>query len=231
MLDGRCRVDGRHRGNRSEKAGSCAGADIRGCNVPEPVRRPTPQAAGHPARRPVRGCAPDRPQQAVRAWRAHPAPGQLMAARWSMRLLLPLPGPALRHWRGGAARHRAPDRQADHRRAWSPPRPSRRISVCPPCSSAHDIERAYLAVTRGRPPAARPGTVDQPPRAVASGDRKKMAVVRNPESRRSGRHAVTHYRTAGDVRHPREGHWPCPPRQPWSSAGSRPAAPTRSVCT
>ncbi|MDX1293549.1 MAG: pseudouridine synthase, partial [Hyphomonas sp.] len=55
----------------------------------------------------------------------------------------------------------------------------------------HDIERKYLAVTRGAP---RPlsGTVDMPI-ARATGDRKKMAVVRNPESG-VGRNAVTHYR-------------------------------------
>ena len=56
---------------------------------------------------------------------------------------------------------------------------------------AHDIERAYLAVTRGAP---RPlvGTVDEPI-ARSTGDRKKMAVVRNPESG-AGRYAVTHYK-------------------------------------
>ena len=55
----------------------------------------------------------------------------------------------------------------------------------------HDIERTYLAVTRGAP---RPlvGTVDM--RIVRSThDRKKMAVVRDEESE-DGRHAVTHYR-------------------------------------
>jgi len=57
---------------------------------------------------------------------------------------------------------------------------------------AHDIDRLYLAVTRGAP---RPlsGTVDLPI-ARSTGDRKKMAVVRNPESR-AGRNAVTHYKT------------------------------------
>lgn len=55
----------------------------------------------------------------------------------------------------------------------------------------HDIDRLYLAVTRGAP---RPltGTVDLPI-ARATGDRKKMAVVRNPDSG-VGRNAVTHYR-------------------------------------
>ena len=55
----------------------------------------------------------------------------------------------------------------------------------------HDIERKYLAVTRGAP---RPlsGTVDMPI-ARSTADRKKMAVVRNPESG-VGRNAVTHYR-------------------------------------
>lgn len=55
----------------------------------------------------------------------------------------------------------------------------------------HDIERMYLAVTRGAPrPLA--GTVDA---AIARSqtDRKKMSVHRNPDSP-SARHAVTHYR-------------------------------------
>lgn len=55
----------------------------------------------------------------------------------------------------------------------------------------HDIERMYLAVTRGAP---RPlvGTVDA---AIARSqtDRKKMSVHRNPDSP-SARRAVTHYR-------------------------------------
>ncbi|MEZ5953715.1 MAG: RluA family pseudouridine synthase [Hyphomonas sp.] len=57
---------------------------------------------------------------------------------------------------------------------------------------SHDIERAYLAVTRGAP---RPssGTVDEH-LARSSADRKKMAVVRNPEAG-FGRRAVTHYKT------------------------------------
>lgn len=57
--------------------------------------------------------------------------------------------------------------------------------------AAHDIERAYYAVTRGSP---RPlvGTVNA---AIArsTADRKKMAVVRNPNSG-AGRHAITHYK-------------------------------------
>ncbi|MBK8198035.1 MAG: RluA family pseudouridine synthase [Acidobacteria bacterium] len=55
----------------------------------------------------------------------------------------------------------------------------------------HDIDRMYLAVTRGAPrPLA--GTVDA---AIARsvGDRKKMSVHRNPDSP-SARRAVTHYR-------------------------------------
>ncbi len=55
----------------------------------------------------------------------------------------------------------------------------------------HDIDRMYLAVTRGAP---RPlsGTVDA---AIARSqtDRKKMSVHRNPDSP-SARRAVTHYR-------------------------------------
>ncbi|MEM7766498.1 MAG: RluA family pseudouridine synthase [Pseudomonadota bacterium] len=62
--------------------------------------------------------------------------------------------------------------------------------------AAHDMERAYLAVTRGAP---RPlvGTVDA---AIArsTADRKKMSVVRAPRGRdpidTKGRHAVTHYK-------------------------------------
>jgi len=57
----------------------------------------------------------------------------------------------------------------------------------------HDIERMYLAVTRGAP---RPlsGTVDA---AIARSvnDRKKMSVHRNPDSP-AARRAVTHYRAA-----------------------------------
>ncbi|MFN4225427.1 MAG: RluA family pseudouridine synthase [Hyphomonas sp.] len=55
----------------------------------------------------------------------------------------------------------------------------------------HDIERMYLAVTRGAPrPLA--GTIDG---AIARsvGDRKKMSVHKNPESA-AARRAVTHYR-------------------------------------
>lgn len=57
--------------------------------------------------------------------------------------------------------------------------------------ASHDIERSYLAVTRGAP---RPlvGTVNAPI-ARSTGDRKKMAVVRNPDSQK-GRHAITHYK-------------------------------------
>lgn len=55
----------------------------------------------------------------------------------------------------------------------------------------HDIDRVYVALTRGCP---RPlsGTVDET-LARSTADRKKMAVVRNPESG-IGRHAVTHYK-------------------------------------
>lgn len=57
----------------------------------------------------------------------------------------------------------------------------------------HDIERVYVAVTRGAP---RPlsGTVDA---AIArsQADRKKMSVHRNPDSP-SARRAVTHYRVS-----------------------------------
>ncbi|MEL7108089.1 MAG: RluA family pseudouridine synthase [Pseudomonadota bacterium] len=54
---------------------------------------------------------------------------------------------------------------------------------------AHDINRTYLALTRGRPrPSAGiiTGDIARNPR-----DRKKMAVVPNGD----GRHAVTHYKT------------------------------------
>lgn len=55
----------------------------------------------------------------------------------------------------------------------------------------HDIERTYLAITRGAP---RPlvGTVDMRI-ARSPHDRKKMAVIRDEESE-DGRHAVTHFR-------------------------------------
>lgn len=57
--------------------------------------------------------------------------------------------------------------------------------------AAHDIERTYLAITRGAP---RPlsGTVDAPI-ARSTTDRKKMAVVRDPASG-EGRRAVTHFK-------------------------------------
>ena len=56
----------------------------------------------------------------------------------------------------------------------------------------HSIERAYLAFTRGAP---RPlvGTVNERI-ARSKSDRKKMAIVRNPDSEH-GRHAITHYQT------------------------------------
>jgi 23S rRNA pseudouridine1911/1915/1917 synthase len=52
--------------------------------------------------------------------------------------------------------------------------------------AAHDIERVYLALTRGSPPARR-GAIEG---AIARSthDRKKMALVKS-----GGRHAVTHY--------------------------------------
>lgn len=55
----------------------------------------------------------------------------------------------------------------------------------------HDIERTYLALTRGAPrPLA--GTIDMRI-ARSAADRKKMAVIRDEDSE-EGRHAVTHYR-------------------------------------
>ncbi len=55
----------------------------------------------------------------------------------------------------------------------------------------HAIERVYDAICLGAP---RPGfgTIDAP-LARGGGDRKKMAVVKNPE-REDAKHAVTHYR-------------------------------------
>ena len=58
--------------------------------------------------------------------------------------------------------------------------------------SRHEIERAYLAVTRGAPRPSR-GTIDEHI-ARSTADRKKMAIVRNPEAG-VGRRAVTHYKT------------------------------------
>ena len=55
--------------------------------------------------------------------------------------------------------------------------------------AAHDIDRTYLALTRGRPrPSAGTVTTDI---ARSPRDRKKMAVVPDGD----GRHATTHYRT------------------------------------
>jgi len=53
--------------------------------------------------------------------------------------------------------------------------------------AAHDIERAYLALTRGAPDLSR-GTISTQ-LARSNSDRKKMAVVRQ-----GGRDAITHYR-------------------------------------
>lgn len=60
-----------------------------------------------------------------------------------------------------------------------------------PLFAAHDIERIYLAVTRGAP---RPlsGTIEAPI-ARAMGDRKKMAVAHGSKAE-TARQAVTHYR-------------------------------------
>ena len=54
----------------------------------------------------------------------------------------------------------------------------------------HSIERAYFAVTRGAP-AARSGIIETR-LARSSDDRRKMAVVRDPNSE-AGKRAVTHY--------------------------------------
>jgi len=53
--------------------------------------------------------------------------------------------------------------------------------------AAHDIERAYIALTRGAPRGGAKATIEG---AIArsSSDRKKMALVKS-----GGRHAVTHY--------------------------------------
>jgi len=55
----------------------------------------------------------------------------------------------------------------------------------------HTMERTYVALTRGAP---RPlvGTIETR-LARSNADRKKMAVVKNPESG-AGRHAITHYK-------------------------------------
>jgi len=52
--------------------------------------------------------------------------------------------------------------------------------------AAHDIERVYLALTRGAPTPARGTVITRLGRS--SGDRKKMAVLRS-----GGREAITHY--------------------------------------
>jgi 23S rRNA pseudouridine1911/1915/1917 synthase len=53
--------------------------------------------------------------------------------------------------------------------------------------AAHDIERVYVALTRGAPRS--PSGVVDAPIGRSRTDRKKMAIVRA-----GGRHAVTHYR-------------------------------------
>ncbi|WP_372787021.1 RluA family pseudouridine synthase [Phenylobacterium sp.] len=52
--------------------------------------------------------------------------------------------------------------------------------------AAHDIDRLYIALTRGAPRAPK-GTIEGPI-GRSSADRKKMAIVKS-----GGRHAVTHY--------------------------------------
>ncbi len=52
--------------------------------------------------------------------------------------------------------------------------------------AAHDIDRLYIAFTRGAPKPAR-GTIDAPI-ARSTSDRKKMAIAKS-----GGRHAITHY--------------------------------------
>jgi 23S rRNA pseudouridine1911/1915/1917 synthase len=71
--------------------------------------------------------------------------------------------------------------------------------------AAHDIERVYIALTRGAPRPAR-GTIEG---AIARSthDRKKMALVKS-----GGRHAVTHYaaeRTFGPLDKPLAGRVAC----------------------
>lgn len=62
----------------------------------------------------------------------------------------------------------------------------------------HDIQRTYLALTRGAPrPMA--GTVNMPI-ARSRIDRKKMAVVEEDEGR-EGKHAVTHYKALAAYGH------------------------------
>ncbi|MEQ8406023.1 MAG: RluA family pseudouridine synthase [Oceanicaulis sp.] len=58
--------------------------------------------------------------------------------------------------------------------------------------AAHDVERAYLAIVRGgpKPKAGRLETR----LARSSHDRKKFAVIADPESR-AGKHAITNYET------------------------------------
>ncbi len=95
-----------------------------------------------------------------------------------------------------------------HPASWSSPRPNPSTPLSSP-SSAHDIERAYLAVTRGAP---RPliGRIETRI-ARSPHDRKKMAVVKEryfrrdahsddpdaneADEREHGKHAVTNYRT------------------------------------
>jgi 23S rRNA pseudouridine1911/1915/1917 synthase len=68
--------------------------------------------------------------------------------------------------------------------------------------AAHDIDRLYVALTRGAPQKAGAGTKATIEGAIgrSSADRKKMAIVRS-----GGRHAVTHYaveRTFGPKERP-----------------------------
>ena len=80
----------------------------------------------------------------------------------------------------------------------------------------HSIDRRYLAIVVGHSRSRRAGTIDAP-LARSSANRKKMAIVEEG-ARQAGGHALSNRRAAQRMR-------------PWSNAGSKPGAPTRSAST
>ena len=93
----------------------------------------------------------------------------------------------------------------------------------PTTAATGDLERAYVALVWNIP-ARMTGTVDAPLGRAA--DRVRRAVV--PAGRDDARHAVTHYTVLERFG---EGQDADAAGRAWSSAGWKPAAPTRSAST
>ena len=187
-----------------------------GWSIPPPLAA-EPPAEAIPLVGALRGRPPDRHRQAGRHGR--PSGARQPSRHPGQRPARPLRRQPLGHRRRGAAGHRPPagqghlrrdGRRQDRRRA---PRPRR------PCSRAHDIERVYLALTRGAP-RARPGTDRHPHRPLAARPQEDGGAARPAGARRSP--TTRSSATFG----------PAPSRWPRGSpAAWRPAAPTRSAST